>query len=301
MSRAKVASKTLADGLTALFEQTAQRVADGVRSAATLEMQRAHGRWLLEQLGADTPLEDLDEEILDLLTAPGARRFGAETLRKRMSTIRAVLTLAARKRWIPRLPAFPQVIAPWRPRGLRLQRYEDAARIAEALQPHRRLWFWLALWTGQHASDVERMTWGDVDLGTERPSMMIRNTKNRKVAGLRVVVPRPLVGVLRAEFSRARPRPVDAIVRPWPSRKHTLPLVCYRLGLPPINAIDLRHTCASWMVRRLGITPAAVAWMGHSSPTMMARTYARALPAGLTEVSSELESMADVGGDRPST
>jgi len=58
-----------------------------------------------------------------------------------------------------------------------------------------------------------------------------------------------------------------------------------------MNAIDLRHTCATWMVRRLGITPAVCAWFGHGSPAMMARTYAHALPAQLGECTRELDSV----------
>src|SRR5687768_3173090 len=97
---------------------------------------------------------------------------GPATLRKRMSTMRGLLGLAHRRRQIPRLPAFPVVIAPWRPRQRYLRTYEDAQRIFDRLQPHRAEWFWLALWTGQHASDVERMTWTDIDLN--RRSMQIR-------------------------------------------------------------------------------------------------------------------------------
>lgn len=282
---------TLAQGLAALYEQTAQRVRDGVRAAATLDMQQAHGRWLLAELGPRRRLADIDEATLEILTAPRVppRRFGASTLRKRLSTLRQVLALAHRRRWVPRVPAWPALIVPWRPRGRFLATFEDARRIAAELPPHRADWFWICLLTGQHAGDVERMTWADVDLNKQ--TVILRNTKNRKVAGVRVPMPRHLAAVLRALWRRARPRPGDRLVRPWPSRKHTLPLVCYRLGLPPMNAIDLRHTCATWMVRRLGITPSVCAWFGHGSPAMMARTYAHALPAQLADCAAELDSV----------
>lgn len=293
--------RTLRDGLDALFELTQQRIADGVRSPATLEMQRAHGRWLEQQLGAELELDQVDEQVLEQLVGR-ARTFGPNTLRKRLSTLRAVVALAHRRRWVPRVPAFPQVIAPFRPRRRHLRRYSDAVALYETLRPHRGLWMWLALWTGQHASDVERMTWEEVDLDPSRPSMLIRNTKNGRVEGLRVRMPRPLWKVLRAHWEREQPRPADRIVRPWPSRSTTLMRACLRVGLQPLNAIDFRHTCFSWAVRRLGITPAVVSWAGHSSPAMMARTYAHALPAGLAEVACELDSVAEEPereGDRP--
>lgn len=294
MSKQK--ATTLSEGLQALFELTQQRISDGVRATATLEMQQSHGRFWAAELGPATHLVDIDEARLELVTAPRKppRRSGPATMRKRLSTLRGVLGLAHRRRWITRMPVFPQVLAPWRPRQRHLRSLLDAERIFAALPLHRAEWFWLALWTGQHASDVDRMCWEDVDLSSGAPTMLIRNTKNRKVQGLRVGMPAPLARVLRALRERERPPAGAKLVRPWPSRRHTLPQTCYRLGITPLNAIDLRHTCATWMVRRLGITPAVVAWFGHSSPAMMARTYAHALPASLTECTAELDSMEAV-------
>ena len=286
---------TLAEALEELLEQTAQRVRDRVRSPATLEMQRAHRRYWERHLGAELGLDQVDEELLDRhANAPrAARAAGPATMRKRLSTLRGALELAHRRRRIPRVPAFPVVLAPWRPRQRYLETYADAERLFASLPLHRAEWFWLCLWTCQHASDVERMTWLDVDL--PRGTMLIRNTKNRREA-IRVRCPSPLVSVLRDKFNREKPRTADPIVRPWPSRKTTLPLHCRRLGLPELNAIDLRHTGLSWAARRRGITPALCKFAGHSSPAMMARTYAHALPPQLEEVTADLESMANENG-----
>ena len=289
---------TVADALGELLVMTEQRVRDGVRSRATLEMQRAHVRFWARRLPGLALLE-LDELALDAaVNGPQlVGKAGPNTIRKRLSTLRCALVLAHRRRKIDRVPAFPAVLAPWRPRNRFLETYNDAQRLFESLPLHRAQWFWLCLWTCQHASDVDRMTWADVDL--RRGTILIRNTKNRRPA-LRVRCPQPLLEVLRAKYAREQPRPEAAIVRPWPSRKTTLPLHCRRLGLPELNAIDLRHTGLSWAARRLGITPALCQFAGHSSPAMMARTYAHALPPQLEEVTAELESMAtnDNGGDR---
>jgi integrase len=237
----------------------------------------------------------VDEQLLDQhANGPRpARAAGPATMRKRLSTLRGALELQHRRRRIARVPAFPVVLAPWRPRQRFLETYADAQRLFESLPLHRAEWFWLCLWTCQHASDVDRMIWADVDLA--RGTMLIRNTKNRREA-IRVRCPSPLVKVLRDKFERERPRTADPIVRPWPSRKTTLPLHCRRLGLPELNAIDLRHMGLSWAARRRGITPALCKFAGHSSPAMMARTYAHALPPQLEEVTADLESMADTGG-----
>jgi integrase len=305
---------TVREALEQLLELTAQRVADDVRAPATLEMQRAHARWWCGQLGAERRLEEVDEQLLELVAArrPPARageglrrRWGPATLRKRLSTLRAALALQHRRRRLERMPAFPVVLARRPPAPAILETYAQARELFDSLPLHRAEWFWVALWTGQHASDVERMTWADVALqgrGSSGPTMLIRNWKNRRREGLRVRMPQPLVEVLRAKWRREAPRLTDPIVRPWPSRKQTLPLHCRKLDLPLLNATALRHTCLSWVVRHTGITPAACAFAGHSSPEMMARKYAHALPPQANEVIAALDSMADAptndnGGD----
>lgn len=288
---------TVDEALEALIAQTEQRARDGVRSRATVEMHQAHRRWWVSVLGAATPLELVDERRLDQLASGPrpSRAAGPATLRKRLSTFKAACELAHRRQRIVRVPAFPLVLAPFRPRGRFLETFNDAQRLFSSLPRHRAEWMWLCLWTAQHASDVDRMTWADVDL--RRTTGLIRNTKNRKVP-VRVRLPAPLVEILREMHRRDRPRPEDPIVRPWPSRKTTLPLHCRRLGLPEMNAIDLRHTGLSWAARKRGITPALMKFAGHSSPAMMARHYAHALPAELEEVTADLESMASAKPSR---
>lgn len=298
---------TLTEALSELLEVTAQRVRDGVRSAATLEMQEAHRRYWEHVFGATTELDQVDELALDeLVTRPRARApharppSGPETLRKRLSTLRAAMDLAHRRRRIRRMPAFPRVLAT-RPRPPEvLVSVAQARALFASLPRHRAEWYWLALWTAQHASDVERMTWADIDL--EARTMLVRNTKNRRTEGLRVRIPSPLLDVLREMHARDCPRPGSRVVRAWPSRKTTLPRHCRECSLPVLNATALRHTCLSWVVRRTGITPAACRFAGHSSPVMMARIYAHALPAQLEEVTEALESIAandNSGGGAP--
>jgi integrase len=296
---------TLSEALDELLEVTRQRVADDVRSPATLEMQKAHRRWLEQVLGAATPVDQVDELVLEALAskrpantqhAGGRRVWGPATLRKRLSTLRAAITLQHRRRRVPRVPAFPKVLVRPAPPTVILESYAQARALFEALPLHRAEWMWLALWTGQHASDVERMTWSDVRLplhGRSPSTMLIRNWKNRRREGLRVLMPSPLAEVLRRKWTREAPRMTDPIVQPWPSRKTTLPAACRRAGVPVVNATALRHTCLSWIVRRLGITPAACAFAGHASPEQMARRYAHMLPPQANEVIAALESIVD--------
>jgi integrase len=296
---------TLSEALSELIEQTSQRVRDHVRSPATLEMQASHRRWWEKILGAGTPADQVDELVLDELATRArprpphaARAAGPCTLRKRLSTLRSALALQVRRRRLARLPLFPHVlVAPAAVPSI-LSSYADAARLFESLPLHRAEWYWLALWTGQRPADVETMAWADVDLGTS--TMWIRSSKTRKPP-IRVRIPRPLLDVLRRMYRRDLPAAAAHLVRPWSSRKTTLPLHCEKCGLPRMNATALRHTNLSWIVRTTGITPAACRWAGHSSPRQMERTYAHHLPMQLEGVTDALDSMAaandNAGGD----
>jgi hypothetical protein len=80
---------TLSQAFAELLEQTEQRVRDDVRAPATLDMQRAHRRWWEGRLGPDTPLDQVDELVLEDVAsrrppkpARGLRRpWGPATLR----------------------------------------------------------------------------------------------------------------------------------------------------------------------------------------------------------------------------
>lgn len=304
----KVASSpTLAEAFSDLISQTQQRAADHVRSVGTVQMQEAHARYWARELGADRPIDQIDELTLEAIASRprlppkhAARVAGPETLRKRMTTLRAALKLQCRRRRIARVPEFPVVLAPRPPVPDVLHTYAQAMRLYESLPLHRARWYWLAIWTGQRASDVERMTWADVDLVAH--TMLIRSTKTRKPDGIKVRIPTPLYEVLVEMHAELTPRTTDRIVQPWPSRKTTLPLHCQRCGLPRLNATALRHTNLSWIASVAGITPALATWSGHASTRMLERTYVRALPARLRELTEALDQVAandNAGGDEP--
>ncbi len=315
--------------LELLLEHTGRRVRDKVRSAATLAMQEKHAAWMLDQelppavFGfpgdepvrlADVPIASLTPPVLvamlELWQACGGREGGAlslKTVAKRKSTLRRALAIAVeRGEGLERVPDFPEIgLPPLRPRVRILRNMEQLRQLLGALPLRRQEWVHTTLWTLQRPGDTERMCWSDVDLRSATPSMVIRSTKTRRPLGIRVKMPAPLVSVLRARLDRlegagAAPALTDPLVDRWPGVSKTLPLVCVRLGLPPMSAMDLRHTGISWMVRRTGLTVAAQHWGGWSDFSMMQKYYAHALPAGLDQAADELSSMAaNDNGDDP--
>lgn len=292
---------TLSEGFCDLLQVTEQRVRDGVRSQATLEMQTAHARYWQAELGTDRPIGEIDEFTLEqLATRPrlppkhAARVWGPATLRKRLSTLRSMLALEHRRRRLERVPAFPLVLVPKAPTPTVIESYRDAHRLWDSLPLHRAEWYWLAVWTAQRASDVERMTWADVDL--QAKTMFIRSTKTKQPK-LKVRIPLPLLEVLTEMRTRSNPQPTDRIVRPWPSRKTTLPLHCQKCGIPRMNATALRHTNLSWIAAKTGITVSLARYAGHTSTRQLEQTYAHFLPPQMRELTEALDLMAAPAND----
>lgn len=314
---------TLAQAFARLLEHTARLVRDGARSPDTLQMQASHvglmntralPAGIARQLGVPT----LGEAALTALTPPvlvalvehwrlaggeGGGPISPVTVAKRKCTLGRALRLAVARGELAVMPLLPEMgLPPLRPRLRILRTHRELLRLLAVLKQRRADWVSVAVWTCQRPSDVERMRWSDVDLHARMPSMIIRSTKTRKPHGFRVKVPRPLVHTLQDRHHRLKaaagmpPAPTDPLVDPWPGVSRVLPVKCVRLGLPPMSAMDLRHTGFSWMVRRVGLTRAAQEWGGWSDFEMLSRYYAHALPPGLCQAADELASIVD--GDR---
>lgn len=251
-------------------------------------MQRQHVRYLLERLPADLPVNKVDEETIDELVAlEGAGRrkrpdgtlrpIAASTILKRLSTLRRALRLQKRRRVIDRLPEFPEILSAYCPDNKFIRSYAEALSIASALPPNRAEWFWLALWTGQHSSDVERMTKEDLDPRGPKRWVRLRNTKNRRPDGIRIACPEHLARLFAKKWSTLKKG--EPLVEPWLHvSSHQLPEACERIGLPRYTAKNLRHTFFTWMISKVGITKAVMEIGGWSSYEMVVKVYGHALP-----------------------
>jgi len=262
-------------------------------------MQQQHVAYILERLPGSTPLGEIDEAVIErLVTGEGAGRrkradgsirpLAAGTIRKRISTLRRSLKLAKRRRQIDRVPEFPEILASYQPDVKYIPTFSEAERIAAELPDHRADWFWLALWTGQHPSDVERMTREDVD--PVEGWVRVRNTKNRRFTGVRIACPAELARVLRARWLELAP--CARLVVPWGHVSSQLPAVCERLGLPRYTAKSLRHTFFTWMISKVGITKAVMEIGGWSNFDMVCRVYGHALPPQFRAAVRALDSVA---------
>jgi integrase len=293
---------TFAQLLAALELEIEHLVRAQLRSPATLAMHRLHIRYLCDVIAPTTPIAEIDERAVNCvavqeargrrLTSDGSTRATVPgTVAKRVCTLRLALELARRRGWITRVPAFPRFHGVRRPRREFLRNPQELAKLCAALPLDRADWVYVALFTGQHPSDVHRMrAYDDADPFAKVPWFRLRNTKNRRPEVL-AVMPDPLAERLRAVFNRRELAPGDPIVVTWEkdNRSRTLRLVGRRLGLLLRRATDLRHTAGSWAAHELGtLTVGLKDFLGHSSFEMLSRTYAHALPPALGDVAAAL-------------
>jgi len=271
-------TKSVRDAFRLLLERTAHRVRAGVRSPATLRMQRQHVKYLLQRLPGRTPLDQVDARriarVLELEAGGRRRRLSGGTLRKRASTLRQALKLAGR-----RVPRFPDIPYSYQPTTDHLPDFEAYQRLRDALPLERRLWFVVATWTGQRAGDVERMTRDDLDV--DRGWVRIRSSKTRRFVGRRFAAAPELLRELAAHW-RALP-PGAKLVASWPHVSSQLSRLSERLELPRTTAHRLRHTFFTWFVQSNGFTAELLELGGWKDLTIPAQVYAHAAPVRLQE------------------
>lgn len=299
-------SPSVSSTLQAFLDWFEVKVSAGARSSATLAMHREHAGWLLRSLGAETPIASLDGPALerwcdDERAGRRGRPVANSTLRKRASTLRQALELEHRRGRLERLPVFPEIEATYVPKVTYLRNDIELGRLCYELPPHREAWIQVAVWSGMHPSDVNRLlAWTECDPFASPPWFLTRNTKNRR--GPRPVeMPAPLAEFLRRWFRDRNLRPGEPVVPSWPNnlRAHCLRPLSKKLGLMPMSGRALRHTCATWAVHELKSVPKALAeYLGHSSTTMIERVYAHALPPAFGEVAAALSGFA-AGARRP--
>jgi integrase len=317
---AKSRAKTTRAAFRLLLQRTERRVNAGVRAPRTLEMQAAHAEVLLEHLGARTRLKNLTSaRIAAALEEIGRGRrrrrdgtihaLSGNTVRKLASTLSQAIELAQGRP--PKLPEIPYKYQPCRDH---LERHEYE-RIRDALPLHRRLWFVVAVWTGQRHSDVERMRREDLDV--DQRWVIIRSTKTKR-AGRRFHAAPELCRELEAHW---RALPTGArLVASWPHAASQLwYLSTVKLGMQRVTPHRLRHTFFTWFVAANGFTPELLELGGWRDLTIPALVYAHAAPKRLKEqierthrelmrrraprkvLSSAIGPATEVGGQQPLT
>ncbi len=293
---AKNPVKTVGDAFAALLQRTARRIAGGTRSAGTLAMQEQHVAYFLQRLPAATALAEVtDARIAELLNLEAAGRKGkplsGATLRKRASTLSQAIELAT-----GRAPELPEIPYAYRPRTTYLPHADAAEKLLDVLSPDRRVWFALALWTGQRRADVEAMRREHFD-PVER-WVIVRSQKTRRFTGVKIHAAPELIREVGPHWAMLQPG--EKLVRAWPAVNAGLRYWCDRLGMPRISSHTLRHTFFTWYVAANGFTPELLEIGGWKNLNIPAQVYAHALAVRFEDQIERTAAVATALRSRPS-
>lgn len=208
---------------------------------------------------------------------------GNETIRKEIGIVRTAL------RW--NNPACPAVfeLPPAPPPRERYLTRDEYRRLLDACKPpHLRLFIMLALATAGRKSAILELTWDRVDFekGLIRLGLGDKRAKGRATV--------PMTESLRTALLEAKEGALTEYVVEYGARrvldiKTGFISAARTAGIKGITPHDLRRTAAVWMAEA-GVPMAEIAqYLGHSTPAITYRVYARFSPDYLKKAAGALE------------
>jgi integrase len=287
------------------------------RTDATQRMRAEHATHVLRFWGADRPIGDFVGANGYALLRDFVRQEGPEeggrgvrfcTIRKRLNTLSLALKEGVKRGALAALPPFPELPADSVPRE-RWLTFDEYERLRGALRSRWRPWLDLGVFTGQHSSDLDTMTFGMLDLGAGPGAgpgsgaafFLRRNTKNkRRPAWLPMPdeLRRRLTDLWTADRRTGAPppHPDECIVGRWHAAGRTLRKACFKLGIEPVAPIDLRRTCATWWIDAGGPKEGLRLFLGHAAnSSMVERHYSKVTPLMTAEGVAALDRQAHRG------
>lgn len=267
---------TVGDYVQAYLDYKDGRVRDHVRLVGAWE----NAKETFGPLRPDQITPELCEEYAEHRRAMG-RSDG--TILKEINVIRQGLN------WNKVTSARFEAPAAPPPRDRYLTKPEARKLLEGCVQPHVKLFVRLALATAGRKSAVLGLTWDRVDFERERINLTVVGETNRKK---RATV--PITDQLRPELEAAKEAAQTPYVIEYAGErvlniKKGFAAAAKRAGLDDLTPHDLRHTAAVWMAED-GVSFEEIAqYLGHSSPAITFRVYARFSPTHLKKASKSLE------------
>jgi integrase/recombinase XerC len=284
-----------------------RRLASAQRSESTISAYRIAIDDLLAWAKRENRSVDLFEEqaIVDYLADYRERRSPAPaTYYRRFVLLRRFMQWLSRRQGTP--DPFLELEAPPKPQQERdwLTREEFARMLAAAERPPRcipglvardRLVLIAILYTALRRSELIAVRWGDVDLDSQRPSLLVRRGKGGKARR------QPLPHQLAAELDRHRQEhkpvssdPVFRGLRGGQLQPTALARIVSRCATRAeltkhVTAHTLRHTAATWLRQATGDTRLVAEYLGHSDLSTVSR-YAHVVPE---EMHTAVQALAD--------
>jgi integrase len=291
----------LASWLDSAAHSLAPRTLTRYRNHIAHSLTPALGRIRLAKLSPQ-PIQVLYAAKLAEGVAPG-------TVRQMHAVLRRALGEAMRLGLVPRnVATLVNVPRAARPEMQVLSPDEARILLAAAEDDRLETLYVLALTTGMRLGELLALRWTDVDLHTKMPALHVRATlryvnadtyffdppktaQSRRRIGLsgkglealrnhhtRQLEERLAAGVAWRDEDLVFCTPIGAAICGNHLSGRDFPALLRRAGLPRIRFHDLRHTCATLLLRR-GVHPKVVSeLLGHSTVTMTLDRYSHVLP-----------------------
>lgn len=268
--------------------------------------------WILPALGK-RPLAKVKPVDVNTVLADAVKAGRApNTVRNIYATAASMFADAVANRLIPRSPC-DEVGKPAsiRLRDIRPLTPREVEKIANEMDERYGIVVLFLAWTGLRPSEAWALAVRDIDL--DRRTVHVTKAygsdgrlKGPKTGmkGVRTVgIPAALTQPLRQHM-----KPLSADDRLFTTRRggriskdnfrqRQWKPACRRAGIGGVTIYDLRHTCASWLIRQ-GVDPKALqTWMGHTNISQTYDTYGHLFPGHTADLTDRLDALDDIGGD----
>lgn len=261
---------------------------------ATIEMDRAHLRWLDRYLGGK-PLEAIDRNTIDRLTdARLAEGVSHATVNRLLEIVRAILRRCVHQwEWMDRVPPIRMLKEP--KRRIRFLRREEALRLHAALPEHLAVMMAFSLATGLRRANVTGLQWSQVDMDRRMAWVHPDQAKARKA--IAVPLNEEALSILRQQqgkhpthvFSYQGKPITQTSTKAWYAALKSA-------GIADFRWHDLRHTWASWHVQN-GTPLPVLQELGGWESVEMVRRYAHLAAEHLAPYADRLGTLTATRSD----
>ena len=259
-------------------------VADRGRDGVGTERYRTHELALTPHFWHRLGTAIIREDCREYHKARSALGYSNSTIRTDLALLRACLRWRygdeAPQIWLPPASA---------PRDHWLTKEEARTLVDAAKSHHIKLFLILGFATGARAKAILDLTWDRVDFrhGTidYRPPGRVQTNKRRTVV--------PMNSTVRAALQEARRGAMtDFVIEyaggPVGSVKKSIARIAKATGIA-VSPHVLRHTCAVWMAQADVPMQKISQYLGHTSITLTASTYARYSPSFMQDAGAAAE------------
>jgi integrase len=259
--RGPAPSHTVEDALNFLVER-----GTGDLAPETVAFYRKKAGTLNRMMGK-VELADLTQErVLRYISERLEEKVKPATVSKELVTLRRALKLAKPRKELQLdldvSELVPKFDPRYRPRERRLS-HDEARRLLDALRPRRRLWVLIAVLGGGRLSEINRLSWNQLDLEGGWLHWGTKTEKSRRSVPLHPSLKRALMATSQRH----------GLVCEWRNPAAGLAYACARLGLTRASPNDLRRTFISWL-KEAGVDTFVVAKLaGHASSRMIDQVY----------------------------